>query len=176
MTSRVRNVLAFASCAVAAVARFAASSQFATPASARAQAPIPYTAVVNDSGILLLTGSGTPVPSSGITSAPAAVTVINRGTGSHALSITGPGVSGKHTPTLTKGHSSRLSVTFMVGTYALTDTLSHRSLKLVVRAPKSAEVAVSGKTHDAITEEIECSLDTHLCTNAQGVVVNPGSA
>ena len=91
---------------------FAASTQLTAPASARPATVIPYTVVLNDSGVLLLDAGNAPVPSSGITSAPAVLTVINRGVGAHALSISGPGVAGKRTPSLPKGRSARLSVTF----------------------------------------------------------------
>ncbi len=176
VTHRARSIVMCTALALTAATGFAVSSQLTAPASARPATIVPYTVVLNDSGILLLDAGNAPVPASGITSAPAVLTVINRGSGAHVLTITGPGVVGKHTPSLAKGKSTRLSVTFQVGSYSLIDTTSHRSLKLLVTAPKSVEVAVSGGTAKAVSEAIECSLDTHLCTNAQGVVVNPGSA
>jgi hypothetical protein len=174
--SRARSIVGYTTLTLTAVAGFVASTQLTAPASARPSTVIPYTVVLNDTGILLLDAGNAPVPPSGITSAPAVLTVINRGSGAHALTITGPGVAGKHTASLAKDKSTKLSVTFQVGSYSLTDTTTHRSLRLAVTAPKIVQVAATGGTAKLISEAIECSLDTHLCTNAQGVVMNPGSA
>ncbi len=168
MSRRARSLRGVLAIVAALGAATLTTAEFAGASSSHANTLIPYTVVLNNSGILLLDGNGAAVTPASITSSPTVLTVINRGTGTHVLSIAGPDVSGKRTPGLGKGAQTKLTVTFEVGSYTLTDTAgsSRTTLKLAVRAPKS--VASSGSTGKVVTQGMDCSLDTHLCTAPDG--------
>ncbi len=168
MSFRARWLRGVVTAVVALGAATHATAEFAGASPTQIRTLIPYTVVLNNSGILLLDGNGAAVTPATITSSPTVITVINRGTGTHVLSIAGPDVSGKHTSGLNKGAQAKLTVTFEVGNYTLTDTAgkSHKTLKLSVQAPKS--VATGGSTGKIVTQGMDCSLDTHLCTAPDG--------
>ena len=168
MSYRARWLRGTAALLFAAGLSIFATAEFAGASPTRTHTLIPYTVVLNDSGILLVDGSGSFVTPAKITSSPTVLTVVNRGTGTHMLTIVGPDVSGKHTPNLKKGAQTKLAVTFTVGSYTLTDTVGkrHTTLKLAVAAPKN--VTTGSSSQKVVTQGMDCSLDTHLCTAPDG--------
>ena len=67
------------------------------------------------------------VSRSGLQAGQATFAVVNDGHGAHALTITGPGLTGARTPKLHAGASATLTVTLRAGAYTLTDPFARKA-------------------------------------------------
>jgi hypothetical protein len=68
-----------------------------------------------------LSGSSLGISNTTIEAGPTTFLVVNKGHGSHALAITGPGLRNARTPKLVHGGSAKLTVTLKPGAYMLED-------------------------------------------------------